>query len=655
MLIEKLFKLYVVACTLALSGCGGGGGGSTNTSSTQPSQTTNAAPTANAGADQTVSLGDTVNLNASNSSDPNNDTLTYSWSLDVAPANSQSALTNTSSEQTSFEPDIAGQYTVGLIVNDGALNSSKDTVVITVNSNENTAPIANAGNNKTVAINSTVILSGSNSSDPEGDPLTYQWTLESKPQNSQTVLNNNTSESSNFVPDEQGSYTIGLVVNDGELDSVKATVIITAQNDVSNTPPIADAGGDRNVDVGQPSELSGENSSDPDGDNLSYSWTIEAKPQDSLMTLIEDNIESISVTPDMNGTFTFGLVVNDGIEDSAKVTVTLTAQANNLDITDAIFLNRAGSCEQYLGTYTSNVTDIQQNAAFNGQVEIVSSGTQCTINVNQIPNHDFNDNSARFATDVAVVVDSFQIPAMPAFANSDSSLALGTTEGIFLNGVTLDILAAACYGVGSEPLGEEKIGCGPDNNDNPWRYDPMSPLNTFGTDAHNAHTQPTGKYHYHANPVAMFEQSCGETASAAIGFAADGFPIYGACFKDPDTGEVRKAQPSYALKDNGGPRQDVTGYQTPQAGVGVVASGNYDGQFRGDWEFIANSGDLDQCNGMTINGQYGYYVTDSFPWVINCFKGSTDSSFSAGPQLQRRSHSHDDITTHSHGGNSHSH
>lgn len=30
---------------------------------------------------------------------------------------------------------------------------------------------------------------------------------------------------------------------------------------------------------------------------------------------------------------------------------------------------------------------------------------------------------------------------------------------------------------------------------------------------------------------------------------------------------------------------------------------------------------------MTIDGKYAYYVTDTFPWVINCFKGTPDPSF----------------------------
>ena len=113
--------------------------------------------------------------------------------------------------------------------------------------------------------------------------------------------------------------------------------------------------------------------------------------------------------------------------------------------------------------------------------------------------------------------------------------------------------------------------------------------------------------------------------AAADGFAADGFPVFGSCISE--SGAIRNVKSSYQLKDDGGPRQAVTGYTTPSAGTGNIASSNYDGQFRGDYEYVAGAGDLDECNGMTVDGQYGYYISDSFPWVLNCFSGTPDSSF----------------------------
>jgi len=309
-----------------------------------------------------------------------------------------------------------------------------------------------------------------------------------------------------------------------------------------------------------------------------------------------------------------------------------------IDITDANFTTRVASCASYAGYYSSNVMDIQNSKSFVGDVSVLAGSNTCTIQANTIPNHDFNDSSAHFHDDVAENATTFSIPVNPQMASSNTTLSLGTAEAVLLNGVTLDVLPAACYDVGNEPLGSERIGCGGDQQNHPWRYDPMSPHNNFGTDAHNAHTQPGGKYHYHANPIAMFEQDCSNvtTESPVIGFAADGFPVYGSCIND--NGTFREVVSSYRLKQ--GIRQELTGYLTPTAGNGDINSNSYDGQFRGDYEYVEGLGDLDECNGRTVDGQYGYYITNSFPWVLNCFKGQVDNSFSGADIEEYRAHGH---------------
>jgi len=309
------------------------------------------------------------------------------------------------------------------------------------------------------------------------------------------------------------------------------------------------------------------------------------------------------------------------------------------DITNVLLTSTQGSCLSYKGEYRSQVTDIQRAVAFKGSVVITQSGNECIFAVNEIPNHNFNDASASFATNVSEQQGSYRVSSSPSFASNNSQLSLQTTNGIMLNGVLLDILPAACFDVGNEPLGQERIGCGMDQIDHPWRYDPMSPYNGFGTDEHNAHTQPDGTYHYHGNPMALFEQDCGilTLTSPVIGFAADGFPIYGSCFEE--NGTAKKAQSSYRLKP--GIRVAVTGYQTPQAGIGLINSDNYDGQFRSDYEYVEGLGDLDECNGKTVDGQYGYYVTNAYPWVMACFKGSPNATLvKTGNALVIRQHGH---------------
>lgn len=600
-------------------------------------------PTANAGQDISALLSQSITLSGSNSTDPEGDALTFLWTLVTKPAGSTLNLTNTDLPQLTFMPDIVGDYELSLIVNDGEFDSSPDLIVVTIeNSSSNTTPVANAGSDITIPLEQSVTLSGSNSSDVDGDELSFLWTLTNKPNDSALNLTNVNSVNITFTPDIIGTYQLSLVVNDGEQDSDADNVTVTVLSNTSNSAPIANAGNDTSIDLQQSVTLSGNNSSDPEGDALTFMWTIQSKPNDSLLVIENPTLSQITLTPDTHGEFEMSLIVNDGTLSSPSDTVRVTVQNQNIDITNQIFKNLSGNCSNYVGSYLSNVTDIKRAADFSGDIVITDDATKCYITANAIPNHNFNDQSASFATNVSEQNHQFSIPKQPTIAVLAQALNIGTTEAILLNGVTLDLLAAACYGIGNEPLGREKIGCGGDQQDNPWRYDPMSPINSFGTDANNAHTQPNGKYHYHGNPLAMFTQSCSDEPSAVIGFAADGYPIYGSCFKDPLTNQVRKATSSYVLKNNGGTRQDESGYQTPVAGVGEIASSNYDGQFRGDYEYVLGQGDLDECNGMTIDGQYGYYVIDAFPWVINCFKGDVDSSFGINNGInQYRMHRHD--------------
>lgn len=272
------------------------------------------------------------------------------------------------------------------------------------------------------------------------------------------------------------------------------------------------------------------------------------------------------------------------------------------EITDAILTDRSANCADYVDTYSAKVRDVQNARNFDASVAISVKGNSCTITSNAVPNHDFNAKG-RFVTPLAEKNQAYTIPANPRLASRPTALSLQYDNAVFLNGVKLDLLAAGCFGVGSG-----RIGC--NDMTTPYRYDPMAPGAGFGADEHNAHTQPDGTYHYHGNPMALFTQSNAKAPSPVIGFAADGFPIFGSYIADGGT--IRKAKSSYRLKSG-----------TRPGGPG----GTYDGTFVDDWEYVEGYGDLDRCNGMTQDGVYGYVVTETYPHVMACFSGTPDSSF----------------------------
>lgn len=92
----------------------------------------------------------------------------------------------------------------------------------------NSAPTANAGSPQTVSTGATVTLNGSGSSDPNGDTLTYAWTLTSVPEASAATLTGATTVNPTFVADLAGAYVASLVVSDGVATSAPSTVTVTA-------------------------------------------------------------------------------------------------------------------------------------------------------------------------------------------------------------------------------------------------------------------------------------------------------------------------------------------------------------------------------------------------------------------------------------------
>jgi YHYH protein len=296
-------------------------------------------------------------------------------------------------------------------------------------------------------------------------------------------------------------------------------------------------------------------------------------------------------------------------------TAALEAAATGADITDVMLTSQSVDCADYANLYSSDVTDLSQGTAYEGGTSITVTSGGCLLESNNIPNHDFADTTSAFATLTAPNGLTLTIPSNPVAAQESTELSQRSYNAVMLNGVVLDLLSAGCYDPDSgnaDTDGNTAIGC---RDDHPWLLDPLGTDHKFGADAHNAHTQPDGRYHYHASPNALYEDAPIEGGSPVIGFAADGFPVYGPYFVDPDTGQIREAVSGYTLKSG-----------TRPAGDGEPG-GSYTGIYNNDYEF-SGTGDLDECNGAAIDGNYGYYVTDAYPWVMKCFTGTPDPSFS---------------------------
>ena len=163
----------------------------------------------------------------------------------------------------------------------------------------------------------------------------------------------------------------------------------------ANTPPVADAGDFQYLDTGSVVQLDGRDSSDENGDALSYQWSFDAKPGGSSAYIAPSDSSTPRFTADLEGDYKIRLVVNDGQIDSAPSLVTISTvtfvdpstgpQADNLIYTptstlitdrpmlvirlafsDQIFESSEASWQQKLfGTQTGQLNDYYREISHN--------------------------------------------------------------------------------------------------------------------------------------------------------------------------------------------------------------------------------------------------------------------------------------------------
>jgi hypothetical protein len=272
----------------------------------------NAPPVANAGVDQSVLVNAVVSLDGRDSSDANrDDVLTFTWSL-VRPDGTSTVLTGV---RPTFTAALTGTYTASLTVRDAVSSSEPDAVRVVVSA-VNAPPVALITAPSSVVMGTRVQLSAAGSTDSNLDTLTYKWALLNKPMkatgalaDSAAVLSSATLVNPLFTADVAGVYVLSLVVNDGKVNSDPVTVTVTASS--QNLPPVANAGPEQVVVVGAPVTLSGSASTDPNGDTLTYQWSLTTRPNLSAAALTNPNTVGPTFTPDLAGFYVATLTVND--------------------------------------------------------------------------------------------------------------------------------------------------------------------------------------------------------------------------------------------------------------------------------------------------------------------------------------------------------
>ncbi len=245
------------------------------------------------------------------------------------------------------------------------------------------------------------------------------------------------------------------------------------------------------------------------------------------------------------------------------------------------------------------------------EVTIEVVGDERIIKSNGIPNHKTAQFPGRGNPNAITAQNhEYRVPANPKVADQVSPMH--GEFGVAINGVPFDPGAAEFYD--GEPG---------------WQYEPLSGAIELGIDMSHAHVQPTGKYHYHGLPTGLIDSINVESGkhSPLIGWAADGFPIY-AVYGYSDSSDagttVQKLTSSYRVRQGDRPG-------------GSAPGGKYDGTFVRDYEYVAGSGDLDECNGRQCvtpefpDGTYAYFMTENWPVVPRNYRGTPSADFRHGP------------------------
>lgn len=244
----------------------------------EPLVTSNQPPTADAGPDQTVTEGQAVSLNGSNSTDPDDGIESYHWVQTSGPA---VALPDTDAMQTTFAaPDVGpgGDALIfELAVTDYSGAQSKDSCIVNVTW-DNEMPQADAGPDQTVNEGNVVTLDGSASLDIDDGIASYSWIQTGGPE---AMLSDPTSVQPTFtapnVESDGVCLTFNLTVTDaGGLFDTDSCIVNITQITLQNQPPTAVVNPDyMETEEGILVTMDGSASSDPDDGIASYQWTQE--------------------------------------------------------------------------------------------------------------------------------------------------------------------------------------------------------------------------------------------------------------------------------------------------------------------------------------------------------------------------------------------
>jgi RHS repeat-associated protein len=352
-----------------------------------------------------------------NDTDVDNDALTISEY--TQPANGE--LTELGGDRFQYTPDLNfyGQDSFNYMIADGNGGTASASVRITVIS-INDAPVAD---DQTVDLSEDQPIGITlGASDDDGDSLTYEIT--ELPTNG--VLYGD-APNLTYTPDENysGGDAFSFKASDGQVDSNTATVTLNIKP--INDPPVANAGEDHDVFVGDAVALDGSGSADVETEILDFSWTLISAPEGSAAALSDANLKNPILTPDLAGSYTVELVVNDGEVDSPADQVLITATIKMVAVPNVVGLPQTEAeaailkAELVVGSITSDYSETVPEGA------VISQSPEGGVTV--------EENSA---VDLTISMGSAGTPPTVSFSASPSSIERGQSSTLSWSSLRAD-------------------------------------------------------------------------------------------------------------------------------------------------------------------------------------------------------------------------
>ena len=294
---------------------------------------------------------------------------------------------------------------------------------------------------------------------------------------------------------------------------------------------------------------------------------------------------------------------------------------------------------------SGNSTLIQDNVEANIQT-VQYSTNWVYVSTNGIPAYPtgpFSDGNPSLATDQNAI---FKISLNPAQNTGTLTATNGGNIGVFINGVALfDYRDGVAWNTATNSLcgglpGMSPCPGGPGSSYS-WNRDAI-PAEKLGFDCSKGHPA-MGNYHHHQNPSAfnldlsVISTICDLYAadglyaidstvhSPLIGFAYDGFPIYGAYgYKNTDgTGGITRIKSGFQLRNITARTLWADGTDVAD---GPVVSTTYPlGYFREDYEFLTHAGQPDYLDAH--NGRF--CITPEYPNGIYCYFATVDANWNS--------------------------